>query len=965
MLFWVIVGVLALLLGGLPLIDLVVDGSLRRMATRNLTRRKGEAVLVVLGSMLGTAIIVSTFVVGDTFNASISDSARRELGPIDQVVELPGPDRVGELLPLVEEPPIPGVDGILTAHSAFAVVSVQEGIATEPRVRVGELSFEDGRAFGPDEAITGLADAGATPTGNEVVINDRIAEELDDVEAGDRLSVSLYGATLDLRIRQVLPEVGLAGSAGLLLPPGTISSLFAEFVAGAGASAAGLAEQPSSQVLVSNDGGVFDSVEGSAAVVRELESRVEGVEGAGVDPIKDDLLEQAEETGAELQGLFTIVGSFSILAGIALLVNLFVMLTEERKQELGMLRAVGLKRFRLVRLFNVEGLLYALAAAATGALAGVGVGWAIIQATKGIFAEEGMRGGALQFQLTIEPASLARGALIGFVIAMVTIVLTSSRIARLNVISAIRDLPDPRRAGARGSKAIVGAFGLVAGLLLFLGGLSNDEPFGLMLGVPIAATSAVPILSLFLKRKLAVILGSTVALVWGLLVFTMFSDAMSEVDEMIFVIQGLVLVLPAVRILGVLDRVWSKAADLLAATGRGLSARLGLAYPLARQFRTSLIVFMFAIVVFVITFLTVLTSFFASQADEVAANNSAGFELIVEVNPANPPSPDAVEAVQGVAVAAPVLRAFPEFTSDVAPEGRDWPASGLDSIVADGDLVLLGRDDAFDTDQEAIDAVLDAPTDAPLVLVDEGFLQGEAGPPEGITGPGDEVTITNTFTGQTFDATVAGLVESDFTFRGAFISEAFLRGNFADRVSVSQYYVTSDDQTSTQVLADRLNSELKANGVDAQTFVERVNEFMATNNGFFTLMRGFLALGLVIGIAGLGVVMIRAVRERRREIGMLRAMGFSEGLVRSAFVLEAAFIALQGIVLGIVLGAFSSNTVIGGSDAFGSSEGGVQLPWLGFAILAVVPLVAALLATLAPAVQAARIRPAVALRIAE
>jgi len=131
------------------------------------------------------------------------------------------------------------------------------------------------------------------------------------------------------------------------------------------------------------------------------------------------------------------------------------------------------------------------------------------------------------------------------------------------------------------------------------------------------------------------------------------------------------------------------------------------------------------------------------------------------------------------------------------------------------------------------------------------------------------------------------------------------------------------------------------------------------------LLRAYLGLGLLIGIAGLGVVMVRAVRERRREIGMLRAMGCSSGVVRRAFILEAAFIALQGILLGVGLGMITSYNLLVNSDAFGDQRLEFSWPWGALGAIAVVPLVASLLATAWPASQAARIRPAVALRIAD
>src|SRR5690606_18923133 len=109
---------------------------------------------------------------------------------------------------------------------------------------------------------------------------------------------------------------------------------------------------------------------------------------------------------------------------------------------------------------------------------------------------------------------------------------------------------------------------------------------------------------------------------------------------------------------------------------------------------------------------------------------------------------------------------------------------------------------------------------------------------------------------------------------------------------------------------------------------------------FFGLMRGYLGLGLIIGIAGLGVVMLRAVRERRTEVGVLRAIGFPAPVVRRAFLLEAAFIALQGIVIGIVLGMVSSYQVLVNSDTFGEQSLPFAVPWAALAVIVAVPLAA-------------------------
>jgi hypothetical protein len=54
----------------------------------------------------------------------------------------------------------------------------------------------------------------------------------------------------------------------------------------------------------------------------------------------------------------------------------------------------------------------------------------------------------------------------------------------------------------------------------------------------------------------------------------------------------------------------------------------------------------------------------------------------------------------------------------------------------------------------------------------------------------------------------------------------------------------------------------------------------------FYLIQGFIGLGLLIGIAALGVVTIRAVVERRQQIGVLRAIGFTREMVQNVFLFE-------------------------------------------------------------------------------
>ena len=80
---------------------LVFFGSIRRkvlfkMGTRNIPRRKGQSLLIVIGLMLSSIIIATSLGIGDTVRYSIRSVAVDSLGPIDEVIEGPGKQLFGD-----------------------------------------------------------------------------------------------------------------------------------------------------------------------------------------------------------------------------------------------------------------------------------------------------------------------------------------------------------------------------------------------------------------------------------------------------------------------------------------------------------------------------------------------------------------------------------------------------------------------------------------------------------------------------------------------------------------------------------------------------------------------------------------------------------------------------------------------------------------------------------------------------
>ena len=210
---------------------------------------------------------------------------------------------------------------------------------------------------------------------------------------------------------------------------------------------------------------------------------------------------------------------------------------------------------------------------------------------------------------------------------------------------------------------------------------------------------------------------------------------------------------------------------------------------------------------------------------------------------------------------------------------------------------------------------------------------------------------------------IVGVISNDLTFGGAWLSADAARQLVPDAQAI-RLYVAAEPGVDTTELASTIQSRFLPNGADAETFVDRIQRGAEVDAGFFSLLRGYLLLGLVIGIAGLAVTLFRAVRERRRQIGMMRAMGLLSTGVRRWFMTEATFISLMGIITGVALGMLTGFLSVTRSTAF-DEQLPFGVPWGVFAFITLVPFAASILAAIVPARRAASLRPSEALRLAD
>lgn len=931
---------LGLLLPGVVL-TVLRRPTLRRLALGNVRRRAGESALVIGGALLATALITASFLIGESFGGAVRSLAVNELGPVDEIVNTDTRSEAAAVAEAITAADIDGVDGVLPATLAtLGMSAATAGGATVGELVVGEADLAELIAFGGRPGDTGLdvpgLDDPASLPADAAIVSQRIATDL-SVGVGDEVVVHAGALDQTARIVAIAEDEGLGGFAEVWLPAGTLTSRLVD-----------ADDLTSSRVLVSNEGGVLDGADRSESVVAAIESVLAGLGSAGGDPtvrdVKAGLLEAADDEAAENTTLFATVGGFSVAAGILLVVNLFVMLAEERTVELGTLRAIGFDRRRVSLLLRVEGAIYGLAAALLGAIAGIGVAAGVMWATSSLLVDDP----ELTVSLSVPPTALISGVLIGFAISQLTVSVTSFRIARRNVIASLKQLPPPPL-GRPGRLAIAAGLvtSVVGGVLYAIGSGTGSL---LILGPVLGLVGLVPLAARFIGRAPAAIGLGLAASVWPPAAFTVHETTMMDADVDVFLTLGLSLVALAALVLSHAGPIWRA---ILGRLGGGLAARIGFAHPLARPGRTAMLVSMYALILFTVTFMASINSVFSAQVPAFARSAGGDWTGVVDTNRAAGLTADDVAGQSAVEAVAEVRLLGLETTAviDGTTEVDDWRrATGVDaSFLERTGPELQDRDPGFSSDEAVWAAVVEG-----AAVVTPGIDEGgwEVGTmltlaePEVDGGPSTTLVVAGNYR---FGWSVGS---------GLFVPRTVADELVPDRAPNVRFYVAGDAAS----IVTSIDEGLVTGGAETTTFLAAAEDEVAGQQSFIRLLQGYLAGGLLIGIAGLAVVLIRAVRERRRQLGTMRALGVPAALVERSFLIEGAFIGVQGVVVGIGLGLLSAWQILIGTSSF-EAELTWRTPWVSIAVLVVVAVGASILAALGPARRAAAITPAVALRL--
>jgi putative ABC transport system permease protein len=957
---------------------------LRRLAVRNASRRPKETILILLGSLLGTAIITSSGVVGDTFAASDRATISQQLGPVDEFVSLP-PESRNAVSRYFSEKPNADIDGVLdiTQAEGAAGRGGNKPLAID-NARIIEMAFDAAQEFGNDPKATGIT--GSTPSPGTAVITDDVARDL-EIKAGDSIDLYLFGKKTTTTVDRVVKANGLSGlnldyssgnSYNVFVAPGTIAPL-------AGNATFGL----DYLTLISNTGDTFGGNELSDKVANLVDTEVMSKlddshtrkmllfgDAKSVTTVKSDRIKEAKEVGTVFRRLFVGIGSFTIIAGILLLINIFTMLAQERQSELGMLRAMGLRRRALIVAFSLEGFLYALGSALFGTIVGLLIGRIVAFVASGIFASRTV-GLDLHFHATF--TSLERGFVGGLGISMLTVVLASLFIARMNVIRAIRELPDNSLQRKRLLGSLVGVLFVLVGLAMLAIGLGDKNEFLALGGPALLGFGLIMLLRRWVATKPLVTVISILVLLWSIFAFVLAKAAFKDANAGVYVLQGIQLTAFAVSFISANQDYIGSGIRLVLRGPFSMALRLGLAYPLARRGRTGLLLAMYSLVIFVLTFIMTISNALTTSVQKTVNAQSGGADIEVNKksefsasdNNANAQKESAIIPADEIAKRPDVQSVAAQFVAParlvMGDVGTAIRMTSFDSqFVGNGAPPLKERLPQYKTDEDAYKAVASATN---MVILDQSTAAIENTRTIKL---GDTVTFESDqtpFGSDTGGPPVLGkrkqatfeVVAISFNGRDALTSRPALNLIAdANDIELDRAYIKVKSGVDSSQVANELSGLYLANRIAATSIKADVEEGFSVAKQFLMLIQGYMAIGLLVGIAGLGVVMVRAVRERRRQIGMLRAMGFPAHQVRRSFLAESAFIAGEGIFIGAVLALVVLNRTFSALPKdFGIA---LDVPWIQLLLLIALTFIASILATLAPAQAASRISPAVALR---
>ena len=593
---------------------------------------------------------------------------------------------------------------------------------------------------------------------------------------------------------------------------------------------------------------------------------------------------------------FTYFSFFIVVSALLLVVLFFRLGIEQRLRQIGVLRATGYTERHLRWMLMSEAAMLSLAGGLAGVAGALGYAAGVVYGLKTWWV--GAVGTTL-LDLHVTPASFVAGFAGGIVASLACVLLSLRAVSRRSprALLGAHSIEEPATADSgrarRGSR--IGATLMVAAFaLLTLGFVSPSA-------------------------QAAAFFGGSAALLASLLLFL---------------------------------SAWLRSRDTRAITGHGswTVSRLGFRGAAFRPARSVLSAALVASAAFII----VSVDAFRRGGETLTQDRrsgTGGFVLLARSEVPIVHNPDTQSGRESLLVQSPEF-AGAGFTRFRLRPGEDVSCLNLyrpgnPTIVApEGSFVDEGRftfaASLAETDQERANPWLllrrSWPDGAVPVIADAISLQYVLHASVGDTltiDTGAPAPVPLRFVGALRDSVLQGeIVMAEEQFVRLFPGQDGFRFFLIDAPDVR-------DTAGARRLAQTIERELQPYGVDAVSTAERLEAFHRVENTYLSTFQALGGLGLLLGTIGLATVMFRNVLERRRELALLRAVGFDRRHVTVMIGAETLFLLLSGLAAG------AGCALVGIAPAWLARGGSAPGLGLGLLLIAVacVGIVSAAIAT--------------------
>jgi len=938
-------------------------------ATRSLLRGGQRTLLAVFCVAVGVMAIVSLQLVGASVNqgltGNIRDSNGGDISVTSAIVNLRA-DQLNVFDQLQS-------DGLITTYTAVSTHAAQ---ATDSKQNTAffELRAVDPAKFPLAGAPTFLSPSGATLqsalTGTNIVLSKSLATTL-GVSAGDSVNItSDDGRVFDATV------AGIVASAGQFQRPQALISLN------------GYAAIPSSSGLPISYSSVYINVPGhtDAAANKAKAAISQQLPTVNVTTTKDALQQNASNV-QNIRYFLQVVGLLSLLIGGVGIVNTMQVLLRRRQIEIAVLKTTGYRRGDLYALFGLEAALLGFIGGAIGTAAGIGVSTLVNKLVTARF--------FIDLPQVFDPGIIASGLIIGVATALIFGLMPIVQAAQIRPLAVIRGVTD----GIEG-----------VGILLRLGLLALLAVLFFVLAYVILGNLVVALGAIIgTGVLLGVLAGVFFLLVWIVSHFpvpereTWWYGLISLISLSLGVF--LVIKAPAFGALVLTLAVLITILPFLPRTGKANTrmAMRNLGRESTRSVTTMVALF---VGVFGIGLILALGQ---NIKDEVnaALSTQLKYNSFIIAGVKDKSAVDAQVAqssiIQGKAVVTSLAQDIPVAINGV-PIGdilKNAPARGSASNVGkQGALFFLSGVQGYDL---AGGAKPDATLTSSANITDKGRLLTSADantlnvlmPSASALAPlnlkvGDTITLASTLAGRatgtgapggsatpgatatpkatatpgtapvqvaqpvTVTLNVVGFYDGSITTFAPILADNSVVNKLAQGTQFYIYSMQIDPLKSDQALRS-----IKQQVPSIQTFsvVDLVIAINTLLNNLIILLTAIASLAMVAGLIIIANAVGLAMLERRREIGILKSVGYTSRNVLTGVLVENGLIGFGGAMIAMLIVTLA-NFIL---DVYVFKLNLGVGPVLSIGVVAVTTLVCMLVAALV-AFSAARVRPLEVLR---